>query len=194
MPLDQRRELYARLTRVVVQAVRSVVARGRSTADIEDLVGEVWLHLVERRVLEKVNPARGAAESLVYVAARNHTISLLRKRRLLPWQIVALDDGSLRLELPSEGPDPVALLLAHRELLRLLGTFSESEREILLLSLLHDLTAAEILAVCGQPDGDAAVAAMQKRVQRLKKTLGGLLEDAVSTPEVAVRRTDEGTP
>lgn len=195
MSHQHRQELYVRLIRVVAQAVRRSVARGRAAVDIEDLIGEVWLHLVERRVIESVNPARGTVEALVYVAARNHTLSLLRKRQLLPWQIVPVDDESLRLEVPWDGPEPVAFhLVTHRDILRLLGSFSESDREILLLSLLHDLTAAEILAVLGEPDDERTRAAMQKRLQRAKKALGELVEGVVSTPGAAVRSTDKGTP
>lgn len=183
MSHQHQRKVHARLTRVVAQAVRRVGVRGRATAeDIEDMIGEVWLHLVEQRVLERVNPTKGTAEALVYVVAQNHTLSLLRKRRLLPWQIVPLDDESLRIELPSQGPDPAALRLAHRDLLRLLGAFSESDREILLLSLLHDLTAAEILAVRGEAANSATIGAMQKRLQRQKKILGELIEGVVSAP------------
>ena len=194
MSQGNKQERYLRLVRVVAKAVRDAVKRSRSVVDVEDLIGEVWLHILERRVLEKVNPERGSEEALVYVAARNRALSLLRKRRLLPWQIVPADDETLKLEVAGQGPDPVEVCLAHRDLLRVLGVFSEDDRELILLSLLHDLTAAEILEVRGEPADGKAIESMQKRLQRLKKRLGELLDEAVSTPVASERKVKKGAP
>ncbi|APR83114.1 Hypothetical protein A7982_08463 [Minicystis rosea] len=189
MNQDQRKELYRRLLRVVNGAVRTTAARSRSPANLDDLVNDVWVHLLEKRVLDRIDPTRGSAEQLVYVAARNHTISLLRKQKRLAFQIVVpQDDAALELEVPSQGPSPVMLLLAHRDLRRGLERFQEDEREMLLLSLLYDLTAAEILAVREEPADSASVGAMQKRLQRLKDRLGEIVAEVVSTPGAPARR------
>lgn len=176
------------------KAVQNTVARGRSTADIEDLVSEVWLHLIERRVLDKADPSRGTVESLVYVAARNYTLSLLRKRRLLPTKLVSVDDQAEVLHVPGEGADPVELRLAHRDLTRVLEQFNDDDRELLALSLLHDLTAAEIVEVRGETVTEKAIEAMRKRLQRVKEDLGAALEELVSTPSPAARMSRKGAP
>ncbi|MFT3766687.1 MAG: hypothetical protein QM820_14405 [Minicystis sp.] len=152
-------------------------------------MNDVWVHLLEKRVIDRIDPARGSAEQLVYVAARNHTISLLRRQKRLAWQIVVPpDDGAIELDAPTQGPEPVWLLLAHRDLRRGLERFAEDEREMLLLSLLYDLTAAEILAVREEPADSASVGAMQKRLQRLKDRLGEVVAEVVSTPQGPARR------
>ena len=197
MGQDERNERYRRLLRVVNAAVRITVARSRARADIDDLVGEVWLHLVEKGVLDQVDPARGTAEQLVFVAAKNCTLSRLRKEQRLSWQFVLAGDGALAFAVPAPGPEPASVALAHRDLLRGLESFKPEEREELLLSLLHDLTAAEILELRGQAAEERAVEAMKKKLQRLKIKLGEHLSAvSVSTPPAAPRRVmkdgDEG--
>lgn len=184
----ERRELYRRLLRVVNAAVNRTAALARAQADADDLVNEVWVHLLETRILDKVDPARGSAEQLVYVAACRHTLSLLRKRKRLAWRFIPADEGAIQLEMPAPGPEPVWLRLAHRDLIRALEHFNEDDRELLLLSLLYDLTAAEILAVREEPTDGARVGAMQKRLQRLKDKLGERLAEVVSTPGTQDRR------
>lgn len=180
---QDRRDLYRRLLRVVHASVRVTASRSRAQALVDDLVNDVWVHLLENRVIDRIDPARGSAEQLVYVAARNHTVSLLRKHKRLAWQVVIpRDDGALALDVPAGGTDRVGLLLAHRDLTRALESFHEDEREMLLLSLLYDLTAAEILAVREEPVDGASIGAMQKRLQRLKDRLGDIVAGAVSTP------------
>jgi DNA-directed RNA polymerase specialized sigma24 family protein len=192
MGRDERNERYRRLLRVVNAAVRLTVARGRARADLDDFVGEVWLHLVEKGVLDQVDPARGTVEQLVFVAAKNCTLSRLRKEQRLSWQFVLAGDGALTLDMPAPGPEPASVALAHRDLLRALQSFKEDEREELLLSILHDLTAAEILELRGHGTDERAVEAMKKRLQRLKIKLGEHLSAAVvSTPPARDRRVNE---
>jgi DNA-directed RNA polymerase specialized sigma24 family protein len=187
MVQDERNERYRRLLQVVSAAVRITVARGRARADLDDLEGEVWLHLVEKGVLDRVDPERGTAPQLVFIAARNLTISRLRRQQRLSWQFVLAGDGALTFEVPTPGPEPVSVALARRDLLRILEGFEKDEREALLLSILHDLTAAEILEVRGQATDEGAVAAMQKALQRLKHKLGDRLSEVMSPPP-ALRR------
>ena len=186
----EEREKYARLWLVVRHAVRRTAARCRAAADVDDLIGEVWLHLIENRVIEGADPARGKLESLLYVAARNRTLSLLRKKQPLPWQLVPADDEHIELRL--DGPDPVLLRLAHRDLLRVSSRLSAPDHEVIFLSLLHDLTAAEILGVLGEEVTEKAINTMQRRLQRLKDRLGELLEEATSTPGSGGRNEEEG--
>ncbi len=188
MGQDERNERYRRLLRVVNAAVRITLARGRTRADIDDFLGDVWLHLVEKGVLDQVDPARGTAEQLVFVAAKNCTLSRLRKEQRLSWQFVLAGDGALTLDVPASGPEPGLVALAHRDLLRALQSFKHEEGEELLLSLLHDLTAAEILELRGLAAEERAVEAMKKKLQRLKIKLGEHLESGgVSTPPAALR-------
>jgi DNA-directed RNA polymerase specialized sigma24 family protein len=198
MVQDERNERYRRLLRVVNAAVRITLARGRTRADIDDFLGDVWLHLVEKGVLDQVDPARGTAEQLVFVAAKNCTLSRLRKEQRLSWQFVLAGDGALTLDVPASGPEPGLVALAHRDLLRALQSFKQEEGEELLLSLLHDLTAAEILELRGLASEEKAVEAMKKKLQRLKIKLGEQLESGgVSTPPALLRKgkkdSDEGS-
>ncbi len=127
MGQDERNERYRRLLRVVNAAVRITLARGRTQADIDDFLGDVWLHLVEKGVLDQVDPARGTAEQLVFVAAKNCTLSRLRKEQRLSWQFVLAGDGALTLDVPASGPEPGLVALAHRDLLRALQSFKQEE-------------------------------------------------------------------
>ncbi|MFT3770448.1 MAG: hypothetical protein QM820_33895 [Minicystis sp.] len=188
MGQDERNERYRRLLRVVIAAVRITVGRGRAQADLDDLVGEVWLHLVEKGVLDQVNPERGTVEHLVFVAAKNCTLSRLRKQQRLSWQFVLTGDEALTLDVPVSGPEPTSVALAHRDLLRALQSFKQDESEELLLSIVHDLTAAEILELRGHPTDERAVEAMKKRLQRLKIRLGSHLSTMACPPPHAPER------
>jgi len=194
MTPNERKELYRRLLRVVSSAVRKVAGRRSAEAELEDLIGEVWLHLVEKRVLEKVDLARGSVEQLVYIAARNRTISLLRARRRVGWHEALKEDGTFTLDIPAPGPEAVWVALAHRDLQRALTHFTEDDQEALFFSLAYDLTAAEILEVRGETVSEAKIGAMQKRLQRLREKLGDRLAEAVSTPKAPERSTEESRP
>lgn len=191
---SERRELYRRLLRVVSAAVASAARRSSAAADVDDLIGEVWLHLVEKKVLERVDPARGSVEQLVYIAARNRTISVLRARRRVGWHEVLKDDAAFTLDIPAPGPHAVWVALAHRDLARALEHFTEEDREVLFLSLAYDLTAAEIAEVRGEAVNEAKIAATQKRLQRLKEKLNDRLNEIVSTPRAKERSPEVSGP
>jgi RNA polymerase sigma factor (sigma-70 family) len=184
MTPSQREALYRRLLPIVSSAVRKAARRRSSEAELEDLIGEVWLHLVEKRVLEKHDPARGSVEQLFYVAARNEAISRLRSRRRVGWHVELKEDGVFMLDMPASGSEAESIVFAHRDVWRALAHFTEDDEEVLYLSLAYELTAAEILEVRREAVTEAKIGAMQKRLQRLKQRLGFSLAHELVAAEI----------
>jgi RNA polymerase sigma factor (sigma-70 family) len=138
--LDEADETLAMLRRHLYWTARAIL--GRET-DAEDAVAETFYKMIRHGGQLRHAEAFPAWVRTVLV---NECRRLLRRR---PW--VSLEGlAEAGYALVDEGQRPSEVLL---DLERLLARLSPSEREVLTLKYLHDLTVAEIAETLGVPEG-----------------------------------------
>jgi RNA polymerase sigma-70 factor (ECF subfamily) len=153
-------ELYRRLAPAVLGYLRA-----QGAADPEDLMGEVFLHVV--RDLGRFRGNDAAVRAWVFRIARNRLIDDQRRRRRRPLVLRAVvpehPDGRAAAESP--GLDP-ALLAA-------LGDLTPEQRQVVTLRFVADLPIRDVARILHRRPG--AVKALQNRA--MARLAGALAVD-----------------
>ncbi len=151
-------------------AFRVAYALLRNPSDADDAVQEAFLRIYRRRVWQGM---QGLAEEIkderAYVARVVWRIARDRQRR------PAREEGGMEMDsMTAADHSPEAAALSSHGIARihrLIDTLPEELRQPLVLSILEDMTSAEIAAILGIPDGT-----VRTRIQRarmlLKQKLG----------------------
>ncbi|MCL6452284.1 MAG: RNA polymerase sigma factor [Alicyclobacillus sp.] len=135
--------------------------------DVDDLTQEILVKAYQSR-----NAFRGGNfRAYLCRIARNHCYDALRKRRLR--SEVTLEDAAVeQWAVSAETPETVALAdESTREVYALLTELGETDREILVMRHLNDMSYQEIAEVMGMQAG-----AVRTRVSRARQKVQELLE------------------
>jgi RNA polymerase sigma-70 factor (ECF subfamily) len=158
-------QLYAHYTDALY---RYIYARCGDTAAAEELLGDLWLRVVERIAGFRM-PAQGAEVAFtawLYQIARNLVIDRYRRHK---HPVTALDDGW-------ESRDPavaeeIERREHHRALQEALNTLTPDQREIVVLRFYEERTSSEVARLTGR--SETAVKALQHRaLGALARVLG----------------------
>jgi RNA polymerase sigma factor (sigma-70 family) len=147
------REIYVSLAPTVLGYLR-----GRGAADPEDLLGEVFLHVV--RKIESFTGTEAAFRAWVLTIAHRRLVDDFRRRAARP------EEGSDQLETAGPFGDVEREAMAVVETAEVLAAIREltpDQQDVLLLRLVADLTLEEVARVLGKRLN--AVKALQHRAQ-----------------------------
>ncbi len=137
----------------------------RSADQAEDVYAETFV-----RVATSTWQLSGSARGYLFTIARRLCLDILRHRRVVREAVphlVELDWGA-----PTPNPEAVALLRERATWLeRALARLPEEHREVLLLRLVHGLSAAEVGAVLGLEESQ-----VHSQVSYARKRLRALLD------------------
>jgi RNA polymerase sigma-70 factor, ECF subfamily len=151
----------------------------RSAADLEDVLSAAYFQAW--RELPRFDATRGSAITWLLTIVRSRALDALRKARAQPDR---LDDGPESGELVADEPGPEALLQAVQSGARLwqaLAELNASERWLLGLAYLRELSHAQIAAATGMPLG--TVKATISRAQgKLREMLSAACEQNRVSP------------
>lgn len=148
---------WAALYRDLAPSVRGYL-RARGASDPDDVLGEVFLHLV--RDLRSFEGSERDFRAWVFTVAHHRLLDSKRyerRRPSVPAPVEVLAEAT-----PPEDPETDAL--HHLELeraRRLIGRLSADQQNVLLLRLFGQLTVDEVAATLGKRPG--AVKALQRR-------------------------------
>lgn len=139
---------------------------GREAAD--DIAAETFLTAFWAR--RRFDPGRGTVKAWLYGIVTNH-LSAHRRRELRAYRAMALSD----LSAPEEGHadrvvERVAAGSLRGALAQALADLSRSEREVLLLVALGDLSNTDVAAALGIPYGTVASRLSRARAKLRKAT------------------------
>src|SRR3989454_7286037 len=147
------REIYVSLAPTVLGYLR-----GRGAGDPEDLLGEVFLHVV--RGIESFTGTEAAFRAWVLTIAHRRVVDDFRRRAARP------EDASDELEAlgPSGDVEREAIAVVETaEVLAAIRELTPDQQDVLLLRLVADLTIEEVARVLGKRV--SAVKALQYRAQ-----------------------------
>jgi RNA polymerase sigma-70 factor (ECF subfamily) len=139
--------------------------RRQGARDADDLVGETWLHVA--RGIGSFQGSHAQFRSWVFMVAHHRIIDERRRTRRKP----ADASDPERLESvaatePSAETEAIASL-GEEQVVRILATLPEAQREVMLLRIVGGFGITEIAEIIGKRSG--AVQALQHRaVQRLR--------------------------
>lgn len=159
---------WARLIADVDGTLRGY-ARRQGGADVDDLVGETWLHVARR--LGSFSGDEAAFRSWVFMVAHHRIVDERRRRARKPVEHAehaVLDEaGPSARSAESEAVERIA----DDEIRRVLDTLPPDQREVVLLRFMAGFGVTEIARILGKAPG--AVSALQRRaLKRLAKILG----------------------
>ncbi len=158
---------WTRLVNDIDGVLRGYVRR-QGGVDVDDLVGETWLHVA--RGVHRFDGDGAAFRSWVFMIAHHRIIDERRRRRRKPVDLAEqtlLDQAS-----PSIGSAEAVAIERERdeEFQRILRELSPAQREVLLLRFVAGFGISEIAEIVGKKPG--AVRALQRRAfKRLEKIL-----------------------
>ncbi len=139
----------------------------RSDGEAEDVVADTFV-----RVATSTWRPTGSARGWLFTIARRLCLDVLRHRRTLRAAVphlVELDWGA-----PTPNPEARALLQEQASWLEAgLARLPEEHREVLLLRMVHGLSAAEVAAVLGLAEDQ-----VHSQVSYARKRLRAVLEEA----------------
>lgn len=143
-------------------------ARG-GEADPDDLVGEVFLHVV--RDLPRFEGGEREFRAWVMTIAHHRLLDERRRRARRPAEAASPEQV---LEEPGGDVEEEALTrMGDQRARRALARLSEEQRSVLLLRVLGDLTVEQVARALGKTPG--AVKALQRRgLERLKREISRL--------------------
>jgi RNA polymerase sigma-70 factor, ECF subfamily len=147
------RQIYASHSAVVLGYLR-----GRGAADPEDLLGDVFLHVV--RSIDSFRGGKDAFRAWVLTIARRRLADDLRKRSRRPQAVAPLED----LEGVGSADDTEGLAITRVEGARTIEAIREltpEQQDVLLLRLVADLPLDEVAGVMGKRI--TGVKALQRR-------------------------------
>lgn len=147
--------------------------RLRGAAEPEDLTSEVFLAVFERLVTFNGGEAR--FRSWVFTIAHNKAADARRREARRPWREV---DDTYALHVQGGDVETEALAALQTANVReLIAELPDSQRDVLLLRIIADLTVGEVAAVLGKSPGAVkqhqrrALAHLRERVEREGVTL-----------------------
>lgn len=152
-----------------LDSVLRAYVRRQGGADVDGLVGEVWLHVA--RGIGRFRGDEPAFRSWVFMIAHSR---LLDERRVLhrrPLELTgtSVPDSSARTESSAEAH--AIRHLDDERLQKILDQLTPDQREVIVLRFVVDMQLTDIATVVGKPTG--AVHALQRRaLRRLEKILG----------------------
>jgi RNA polymerase sigma-70 factor, ECF subfamily len=139
----------------------------RSATDTHDLVHAVVLRALPR--LETWNSeGRGALRAFLRKAVGNQIVDEIRRASRRKASPVSLDTR------PDSAPSPLTRIIQEERLSTLrsaLARLSESDRRLITARFGWDLRYAELAAVLGRPNANAARVAVERAVERLAKLM-----------------------
>lgn len=140
--------------------------RARGAAEPEDLLGEVFLHVVRR--LHTFTGDWSGFRAWVFTIAHRRLIDERRRRERNPVE------AAEHLEQETEAVDPETLAVnrvINEGIVAVLQTLSPDQRDVLLLRVVGGLTVDEVAEIVDKSSG--AVKALQRRgLRTLQKNLG----------------------
>jgi RNA polymerase sigma-70 factor, ECF subfamily len=148
---------------------RYVYARCGNATVAEDLIGDLWVRVVERLETFRVPPSGGeqAFTAWLYRIAYNLAIDSFRRK----------DSGNAQLDpdISDRDPSPDERAVSgeeRRELHAAIERLTPDQREVVLLRFIEERSNAEVAALTGRSEG--AVKVMQHRaLGALARLLGG---------------------
>lgn len=149
------------------QPVRGYI-RSQGGRDVDDLAGEVWLHVV--RGLPRFSGGESAFRTWVFSVAHQRLVDDYRRAAARP--TAEADDATLEILAPaSPGADERALReLEDERVIAALARLTVDQRQVVALRFLAGLSLVEIAQVTGRTA--TAVQALQGRaLNQLKKIL-----------------------
>ena len=159
---------WARLVDDVDGTLRRYVRR-QGGADVDDIVGETWLHVARR--LGSFSGDEAAFRSWVFMVAHHRIVDERRRlgrKRVEHVEDAFLDEASPRA--PSAESEAVERI-ADEQVRQVLDRLPPDQREVVLLRFVADFGATDIARIIGKTPG--AVRALQRRaLKRLEKILG----------------------
>lgn len=146
-------QLYAELAPAVLGYLRF-----RGAQESEDLAGEVFLQVV--RDLDRFDGDARQFRAWVLTIARHRLLDARRGKERRP--VDPAPEETLVAAGPAGDVETEALeSLGAEEVLRLIGTLSQDQQDVLVLRLVADLTVEEVAKAIGKRPG--AVKALQRR-------------------------------
>jgi RNA polymerase sigma factor (sigma-70 family) len=142
--------------------------RRQGARDPDDLVGETWLHVA--RGIGSFDGSHTQFRSWVFMVAHHRIIDERRQRRRKPAD--AADAERLEAAAAAEPSAEAEAIhaLGEEDVVRILSTLPEAQREVMLLRIVGGFGITEIAAIVGKRPG--AVQALQHRaVRRLRGAL-----------------------
>ena len=165
---SQDKSALAALFNLYGPRIKSMMLKlGASDALAEDLVQETFLTVWRKAAL--FSSQRGAASTWIFTIARNLRIDQLRRQSNKPYEDLET------ITLASDSPSGSMLVEQHQVIDRVtaaLETLSEEQREVVLLSFIHDMPHAQIAESIGIPLGT-----VKSRLRLAYERLRPLLED-----------------
>jgi len=137
----------------------------RNAAEAEDVVQDVFV-----RVLQQKGKLGAVLEVRPWLVRIAWNLSLDRRRRVRPEQMDAVfAAGLVSLDVPAD--EALEEVRRMQQVLAAIERLRKSEREVLLLSAMDELSAAEIGAVLGRSESSVRSLLFRART-RLKERLG----------------------
>lgn len=159
---------WERLIDDIDPALRGYVRR-QGGADVDDLVGETWLHVA--RGLSRFSGDEAAFRSWVFMIAHHRLID--ERRHLNRRPVVHAEETVLDLAAPpGRSAESEALeKVSEDELMGVLGNLPSAQREVVSLRFVADFGVTEIARIIGKKPG-AVRALLRRALGRLEKNLG----------------------
>jgi RNA polymerase sigma-70 factor (ECF subfamily) len=133
--------------------------RAHGAAEPEDLVGEVFLHVV--RGLERFEGGEHEFRAWVFTIAHRRLVDELRRRSRRPVAPAPADVVEHAAGAGGDVREDAAAALEEQAVRAAIGELPGDQRAVLLLRLLGDMTIEEIARAVGKRPG--AVKALQRR-------------------------------
>ena len=161
-------ELY-RLTSAVLHAVALRITRDRGTAEeiLQEAYVSIWRHA------GTYDAAKGQPLTWLTSIVRNRCLDHLRRREIDTVTLTRDEGDDDAIDLPSDGPSPVELLLdgaAARAVRECVDALEGTQKQAIALAFFHGLTHAELARHLRQPLGTVK-SWIRRGLERLKRCL-----------------------
>jgi RNA polymerase sigma-70 factor (ECF subfamily) len=161
-------ELY-RQTSAVLHAVALRITRDRGTAEelLQEAYVSIWHHA------GTYDAAKSQPLTWLTSIVRNRCLDHVRRRGIDTVTLTRDDDDDAVIDLPSDGPTPVELLLdgaAARAVRDCVDALEGTQKQAIALAFFHGLTHAELARHLRQPLGTVK-SWIRRGLERLKRCL-----------------------
>lgn len=159
---------WARLVLDIDGGLRGYVAM-QGGADVDDLVGETWLHVA--RQIHRFEGNGAAFRSWVFMIAHHRVIDERRRSQRKPVDLAAHADLDRVIPPESSAESEALERLEGDEFRKVLSRLAPAQREVLVLRFVSGFKITEIADIVGKKPG--SVQALQRRAfKQLRKILG----------------------
>ena len=161
-------ELY-RQTSAVLHAVALRITRDRGTAEelLQEAYVSIWHHA------GTYDAAKSQPLTWLTSIVRNRCLDHVRRREIDTVTLTRDDDDDAGIDLPSDGPTPVELLLdgaAAQAVRKCVDALDGTQKQAIALAFFHGLTHAELARHLRQPLGTVK-SWIRRGLERLKRCL-----------------------